>query len=161
MNISHIEHNERPVYTSSARPEQMSSERQLTSTYRDLVDILREQLQAGHAREQAYQEHIERLTLMLHEAQQRSDRLLEAPRTVTLSAAPPALRDPTTAAVPQGDRGEMRRRILALLHDYPDGLTPAEMQRYLQVEKRLADTVLAMARDGLVRKVGPGRYTTA
>src|SRR2546427_2157033 len=41
------EHHERSV--------DMSSERQLTSTYRDLLDILREQLHAAQERERAYQ----------------------------------------------------------------------------------------------------------
>src|SRR5215475_7748973 len=40
------EHRERPVDTSSERLPWTSSERQLTSSYEHLVDILREQLQA-------------------------------------------------------------------------------------------------------------------
>src|SRR5262245_30878718 len=44
------EHRERPVDT--------YSERQLTSTYAHLMDILREQLQAAQEWERAYQEHI-------------------------------------------------------------------------------------------------------
>src|SRR4029453_8720493 len=41
------EHRERPTWTSSEREAWTSSERPLTSSYRDLVDILREQLQAA------------------------------------------------------------------------------------------------------------------
>src|ERR1700756_5164387 len=48
--ISAGEHRERPGHTSSAQEVQTSSERQLTSTYRDLVDVLREQLQAAQER---------------------------------------------------------------------------------------------------------------
>jgi hypothetical protein len=44
----------------------------------------------------------------------------------------------------------MRRRILALLQDDPDGLTPAEMRTRLGVERSLADTCLGMLRYGLV-----------
>jgi hypothetical protein len=52
----------------------------------------------------------------------------------------------------------MRRRIVALLQDHPAGLTPAEMQARLGVERRLADTCLGMRRDGLLQRVGWGRY---
>jgi hypothetical protein len=32
------------------------------------------------------------------------------------------------------------------------------MRTHLGVEKQLAHTCLGMARDGLIRRVGPGRY---
>jgi hypothetical protein len=58
-----------------------------------------------------------------------------------------------------GDRrGDMRRRIVALLQDYPEGLTPAEMRTLLDVDRSLTDTCLGMRRDGLLRRVGRGRY---
>ena len=59
------EHRERPAQTSSEHEMWTSSERQLTSSYRDLVDILREQPQAAQERERDYREHIARLTAML------------------------------------------------------------------------------------------------
>ena len=52
----------------------------------------------------------------------------------------------------------MCRRIVALLQDYPEGLTPAEMRGFLGVDRSLADTCLGMRRDGLVQRVGYGRY---
>jgi predicted transcriptional regulator of viral defense system len=55
----------------------------------------------------------------------------------------------------------MRRRIVALLREHPEGLTPAEMRTLLGVEKRLADTCLGMLRDGLVQRVSHGRYVAA
>jgi hypothetical protein len=55
----------------------------------------------------------------------------------------------------------MRRRIIALLQEHPDGLTPAEMRVLLGVDKRLADTCLGMLRYGLVQRVGRGRYVAA
>jgi predicted transcriptional regulator of viral defense system len=55
----------------------------------------------------------------------------------------------------------MRRRILALLHDHPAGLTPAEMRELLGVERSLADTCVGMLRYGLVQRVGRGRYVVA
>lgn len=149
------EHDGRPVSTSCERPVQASSERQLTSTYRDLVDILREQLQATQERERAYQEHIERLTLMLHEAQHRSDRLLEAPH----SAPPPgAGSGPPVPLVHSVARGEIRQRIVALLREHPEGLSPVQTRHLLGIEKDLGSTMKAMARDGLVRRVQTGWY---
>jgi hypothetical protein len=55
----------------------------------------------------------------------------------------------------------MRRRILTLLQDYPAGLTPAEMRTRLQDATSLSDTCSGMLRDGLLRRVGPGRYVGA
>jgi hypothetical protein len=55
----------------------------------------------------------------------------------------------------------MRRQILALLQDYPDGLTPDEMQTLLGVEKRLVDTCQGMLRYRLLQRVGLGRYVAA
>jgi excisionase family DNA binding protein len=149
--------------------QQNTSEADRSRTYADLlVDTLREQLQATREtiqrerevvqeRERAYREHIERLTLMLHEAQQRSDRLLEAPRSPPAPAAPPPT--PATSA-PRGEtpRGDMRRRIVALLREHPDGLAPVQIRHRLGVDKNLGHTMHAMARDGLVRRVATGRY---
>src|ERR1043166_8184502 len=89
------EHHERPVDMSSERPEQVSSERQLTSTYRALLDILREQLRAAQEREHAYQEHIAQLTTMLEQAHQQNQRLLDMPRT-----PPPVSPQATPGATP-------------------------------------------------------------
>ena len=68
---------------------------------------------------------------------------------------------PSPLTPPGAHRGAMRWRILTLLQDYPDGLTPAEMQALLGVDHRLADTVLGMARYGLVQRVERGRYVAA
>jgi hypothetical protein len=113
-------------------------------------------------------------TLLLHmlqEMQQRYDRLLDIPRPTPPaesaqepSGAMPARRRPQRP--PQGQpeaqggdpRGEMRRRIVALLQDHPEGLTPAEMRTLLGVDRSLADTCLGMLRYGLVQRVGHGRY---
>jgi hypothetical protein len=55
----------------------------------------------------------------------------------------------------------MRRRIVALLQEHPEGLTPAEMRPLLGVDRSLADTCLGMLRYGLVRRVGRGRYVAS
>src|SRR5262245_8052877 len=51
---SHSAHHRRPVDMPRRHTEQAFSKRQLTSTYRNLVDILREQLQAAQERERDY-----------------------------------------------------------------------------------------------------------
>jgi hypothetical protein len=149
------------------REQQKTLEDNRARTHADmLVDMLREQLhdaretiqrerEAGQERERAYREHIERLTLMLHEAQQRSDRLLEAPRT----APAPTLPVPVTAPTPSAPRGDLRRRIVALLREHPDGLSPVQTRHLLGVEKDLANTMKAMVRDGLLRRITTGVYT--
>jgi hypothetical protein len=110
---------------------------------------------------------------------QRYDRLLDLPR----STPPPSPHDAPGHAqarrgipspsvphdtpqaqpeAPAGDpRGAMRRRIVALLQDHPEGLTPAEIRSLLGVDKSLADTCLGMLRYGLVQRVGRGRYVVA
>ena len=55
----------------------------------------------------------------------------------------------------------MRRRIVALLQDHAEGLTPAEIRRLLGAEKSLADTCLGMLRYELVQRVERGRYVAA
>ena len=92
----------------SEHDERMSSERPLTSSYYDMVDILREQFQVAQERERDYREHIARLTTMLDQAHQQNQRLLEAPRPASVTA--PAARAPSALAAP---RGEMRRLVMS------------------------------------------------
>jgi hypothetical protein len=63
-----------------------------------------------------------------------------------------------TAAPPEDPRGEMRRRMVVLLQEYPEDLTPGKMRTLLGVDKSLTDTCLGMLRYGLVRRVGGGKY---
>jgi Helix-turn-helix domain len=148
------EHRERPVYTSSEHAEQMSSERQLTSTYRDLVDILREQLNAAQERERDYREHIARLTAMLHDAHQQNPRLLDMPHSVPVPASP----DPRAFRGHEVPRGEMRRCIVALLQGHSEGLSPAQVRQRLGSAKDLQSTMKHMVREGLLRRVERGQY---
>ena len=178
----------RPQTDDRGQPETDVRERPRTSAD-TLVDILREQIQvlrdelqgarqAAQERERDYREHIARLTAMLDQAHQQNQRLLDLPRSPALppqtpqdapgSMQPPAPRPQTPVApqeppVPQRDdpRGTMRRRIVALLREHPEGLTTAEMRERLGVERSLADTCLGMFRYGLVQRVGRGRYVAA
>jgi hypothetical protein len=120
--------------------------------------LLRAALDAAAAREQDARANAptarEERTLLLQrlqDRQQRYDRLLDMPRSA------PALPRPLQG--PLGDpRGAVRRRIIALLRDHPEGLMPTEIKDWLGVARSLADTCLGMRRDGLLQRVGRGRY---
>ena len=134
------------------------------------MDILREQLQAAQERERDYWEHIARLTVMLDQAHQQNQRLLDLPRSTPAhprrappqaargAAQPPAQAPGAAHTPPEDPRGAMRRRIVALLQDYPEGLTPAEMRTLLGVDRPLGDTLLGMLRYRLVKRIQKGRY---
>ena len=143
-----------------------------------LIAVLQQELSTARERETTLlREAHDRETLllqMLSQAHQQNQRLLDLPRGTAIpppssqiapgSTQPPAPRQRTPVApqTPPGDpRGAMRRRILALLQDHPEGLTPAEMRRLLGVERSLADTCLGMRRDGVVQRVGRGKYVAA
>jgi hypothetical protein len=94
--------------------------------------LLRAALDAAAAREeearvqsQAAREERALLLQMLQDMQHRYDRLLEAPRSPAVSPSAPST--PAALEVP---RGEMRRRIVALLQDHPDGLSPRRRGSY-------------------------------
>jgi hypothetical protein len=56
----------------------------------------------------------------------------------------------------RGRPGTMRAQILALLRDYPDGLTALEMKVYLGAEKAFGDTLQGMVRQHRLEKKGSG-----
>ena len=127
-------------------------------------DMLRQQLTDAQAREQAAREREARLLQMLQQMQHRYDRMLDLPRASPQEApgstqARRRVHSPALPARALGDaRGTMRRRILALLQDHPEGLTTQELRDMLGVERSLADTCLGMRRYGLVQRVERGRY---
>jgi hypothetical protein len=149
------------------------------ATLQQLITVLQRELDAAHAREDAAREREALLLQMLQQLQQQNQRLLDMPRPAPQEApqdapgATQARRRPESPPPPQrppqgqpeaqgGDpRGEMRRRIVALLQEHPEGLTPAEMRTQLGVGKNLADTCLGMLRYGLLRRVERGRYVVA
>jgi hypothetical protein len=135
---------------------------------RDLLrlerDLLRRELEVAHLREQAALEREqaarEREALLLHmleQAQQQSQRLLDMPRSVPAPSAP-APHVPAPGQVPFPSRSTVRQRILALLREYPEGLTTTEIRVFLRADRPLTDTCMGMLRQGLLRRVGPGRY---
>jgi hypothetical protein len=119
-------------------------------------DLLARQVDAALAREQAALEREALLLHMLEQVQQQNQRLLEAGRGPAVPALPPQ-----AAAGTREARGAMRQRIVELVRAHPHGLTPAEVRAYLGVTKDLGDTMRAMHRDGLLRRVEYGRYAVA
>jgi hypothetical protein len=75
---------------------------------------------------QTTQQQLTQAQQMLYEMQHRYDRLLEAPRSVPATPAQSTAPRGPLAARSSGDRGAMRRRIVALLHAHPDGLESAK-----------------------------------
>jgi hypothetical protein len=105
----------------------------LVDILREQIQVLREELQEARAERQAAREREALLLRMVEQMQQRYDRLLEAPRPAAMS--PPAPRTPAPLEAP---RGEMRRRIVALLQAHPEGLSPAQTRQRLGVTKTWA-----------------------
>src|SRR5215467_5209098 len=150
----------------------VQQERELLRLERDL---LRQQLAAAQIREQAVVEREREareerqaarerealLLRMVEQTQQRYDRLLDAPRPAPAPQPRPASQAaPGRTPAPAGDaRGTMRQRIVALLQDYPEGPTPAEIAGLLGVGRSLTDTCQGMLRYGLLRRIGRGRYS--
>jgi hypothetical protein len=119
--------------------------------------VLQRELDAAHAREEAAREREAVLLQMLQQLQQQNQRLLDMPRTAPPSRPYPG---PHLAQPLEDPRGEIRRRIVALLQEHPEGLTPTEMRILLSVERSLSDTCLAMLRYGLAQRMERGRYVT-
>jgi hypothetical protein len=125
-----------------------------------MIAMLKQQLSEAQAREQAAVEREKSarerealLLQMVQDMQHRYDRLLEAPRLAPVRDA--GRTAPVSHAPP---RGEIRRRIVALLLEHPEGLSPAQTRQLLDIDKNLADTMGGMARDGLIRRVAAGMY---
>jgi hypothetical protein len=122
-----------------------------TRTLERLIDVLQRELDAARERETM-------LLQMLSQLQQQNQRLLDMPRSAPVVSPEHA---PQTAMPLPTQRGDMRRRILALLQEYPKGLSPAQVRQMLEVEKPLRLTMQAMVRDGLLKRVGAGVYVSA
>jgi excisionase family DNA binding protein len=61
-------------------------------------------------------------------------------------------------AIPRRPLSQMRQRIVDLLRQHPEGMSPAQVRQALRTEKDLGDTMGGMARDGLLSRVEAGRY---
>ena len=156
--------NAAPQHSTLPQQGAAAQELQLLRQERDALqrerDLLMQQVNMLHTIHQTTQQQLTQAQQMLHEMQHRYDRLLEAPRTAPPPRPAPDPQSRSTGPT-EAPRGEMRRCIVALLREHPEGLTPAEMRSLLGVDKDLGDTCLGMRRDGLVQRVGPGRYVVA
>jgi len=82
-------------------------------------------------------------------------------RPADVRQTPPVPRDTPTAtpgASDTGTCGSMRRRIVALLREYLEGLLVREIEARLGIARSLSDTLLGMRRDGMVQRVERRRY---
>ena len=153
--------NAAPQHSTTPQPGAAPQELQLLRQERDALqrerDLLMQQVSMLHTMHQTTQQQLTQAQQMLHEMQHRYDRLLEAPRSVPAPAVP----GQSAPAVPAAPRGDMRRRIVALLREHPDGLSPGQTRQRLGVDKDLGPTMKAMARDGLLRRVADGWYVVA
>jgi hypothetical protein len=148
-----MRHEETPPVSSDVSAVSLTALERLIDVMQRELDAARLLLREAHARET-------QLLQMLSQVHQQNQRLLDLPRTPPPASpqdapgAPPARRHPQSPPRPQrspqgqpeaqgGDpRGAMRRRIVALLQEHPEGLTPAEMRTLLGVDRSLADTCL-------------------
>jgi hypothetical protein len=160
----------------------LQQERNLLQMERDLLrrelEAAQQREQAALAREQEAREERQAardrealLLRMVEQMQQRYDRLLEAPRPGPAPGVPPAFAPASDAPAPPPPavagreafptRGAARQRILALLREHPEGLTAVEVRVLLGAGRSLSDTCAGMRRDGLLQRVGRGRYVVS
>ena len=149
-----------PQYQTAA-PYEVQLIRQERDALQRERDLLMQQVEMLRSMQQTTQQQLTQAQQMLHEMQHRYDRLLEAPRTA-LPASTPAPRGPAptprTPAPASGDpRGDMRRRIVALLQEHPEGLSAEDIRVYLKPEKPLGDTLQGMRKQQRVRTHGTGK----
>jgi excisionase family DNA binding protein len=106
--------------------------------------------------------HLERYTERL---ERQFDRALELLTLIAgqQGSAPQKAVSAPPVSLPQPPKGPplspVRQQIMTLVQGYPEGLSPIEVRRLLTSEKDLGNTMKAMARDGLLRRVTTGRYT--
>src|SRR5262249_2709073 len=118
-------HEETPPVSSTVSSVSLPVLERLIDVLQRELDEARLLLREAHARETL-------LLQMLSQQQQQNQRLLDMPRSLPPQspqdapgqAQPPrrVQRASTSPTPPGGPRGAMRRRIVALLQDYPEGL---------------------------------------
>jgi excisionase family DNA binding protein len=99
--------------------------------------------------------HLERLTGRLeHEL----DLVVTMVKSLIGGSLPATLsKPPPQPSLPTRPLSQMRQRIVDLLRQHPEGMSPAQVRQALRTEKDLGDTMGGMARDGLLTKEA-GRY---
>jgi hypothetical protein len=117
--------------------------------------LQREQEHAAE-RERDYREHIRYLSQMLHESQQRYDRLLEAPRVQPAAEASrpaPRTTTPSMTTLPA-----TWQRILGYMREQSTPMSPQEVEQTLDLQSSPRHAMKRMCDAGLLRRVGQGQY---
>jgi hypothetical protein len=65
---------------------------------------------------------------------------------------------PLVSAQSKQPQSKIRRQILELLQNHPEGLSPVDVRKMLNAEKDLGSTMKSMARDGLLKRLEIGLY---
>jgi excisionase family DNA binding protein len=88
-------------------------------------------------------------------------------RALFTSVQNEAGRSPAAAQETQGPTpkelmfSNQQKDILTLLRQHPEGLKPVQVRQLLGSDEDLGNTMKAMARDGLLRRIRPGMYAVA
>ena len=99
--------------------------------------------------------HLERLTGRLEHELDLLATMVKSLVGGSLPAPPPQ------RSLPTRPLSQMRQRIVDLLRQHPEGMSPAQVRQALRTEKDLGDTLGGMARDGVLTRVEMGRYVVA
>jgi excisionase family DNA binding protein len=94
--------------------------------------------------------HLERLTGRLEHELDLVVTMVKSLIGGSLPATPP-LPSPQPSLPPR-PLSPMRRKIVDLLRQHPEGMSPAQVRQALRTEKDLGDTMGGMARDGILTK---------
>jgi DNA-binding XRE family transcriptional regulator len=119
-------------------------------TYREIIELLRQQLVEAQERERAAREREALLLHMLRDAQQQSQRLLALPKQAQATVS--VLRR-TPSTVP-----EAWERILAFMRRSNRPLRPVEVQEALGLATEARYSMKRMVKRGLLRRVEHGLY---
>jgi hypothetical protein len=111
--------------------------------------------------------HLERA---LAEAREREQRLLDlvahltGQRSALPAGAPPAAPPPSAvrpAAAARPPLSGVRQQIVAVVRQYPEGLSPQAARTLLHVDKDLRATMKGMVRSGILTRRAAGQYVVA
>jgi excisionase family DNA binding protein len=111
----------------------------------------------------AVEQRIEHLERYVERLDAKVDLALDLLKAWAGQHAPtPVLPTPAAVAIPRRTPARplsaMRQRIVDLLRQHPEGMSPAQVRQALRIGKDLGDTMGGMARDGLLTRVEAGRY---
>jgi hypothetical protein len=120
-------------------------------TTRELIEVLKAQLEEARARERFLQEQVDRLTSIIDR------RLLEAPRvTPPAQASSPSPRTIAPVGLPA-----TWQRILSYLHEHPGPQRAQDIEQALGLTTPARFVLKRMTDAGLLRRVTPGVYGLA